>query len=242
MDPILIDEMVRRMKAAGYNQRSLARAAGLNDTYIRDIIKGKSPSPRSEDLGKVAAALGCSITSLLPTPDLLRRQPTADESKTSGFLVNRASATADVPAMQQPFRTSPDIDPLPVYGSGFCGADGRFDMNGQVVDWVARPERLRGIPGAYAVYVAGTSMEPRYMAGEVLYVHPGKPVTPGCFVVVQLQPEHEGDLPQAFVKQLVKMDSDRVVLREFSPEPRKFEVARDAVLSLHRIVQSGESQ
>ena len=80
------------------------------------------------------------------------------------------------------------------------------------------------------------------MAGEVLYVHPGKPVTPGCFVVVQLQPEHEGDIPQAFVKQLVKMDSDRVVLREFSPEPRKFEVARDAVLSLHRIVQSGESQ
>lgn len=114
-------------------------------------------------------------------------------------------------------------------------------MNGQVVDYQPRPERLRGIKDAYAIFASGTSMAPRYLPGEVLFVHPGKPITPLCFVVVQLKPKFDGDVIQGFVKQYIRRDNLNLVLREFSPAERDIVIPADDVLSVHRIVQSGEA-
>lgn len=241
MNDTLIKEIRRRMLAAGLNPSSLSRKAGLKGDYVRDILRGKSRKPNAADLGKIAAVLGCHITDLLPDGEVAPQQsadlPGLREQVTPfdrGSRVTRSSDRSNFPINDR-------IDDLPIYGTGFCGEHGRFDMNGQVVDYASRPERLRGIASAYAIYAVGSSMEPRYFAGELLYVHPGRPITPGCFVVVQLQPEHEGDTVQAFVKQFVRMDNNVVVVRELNPVPREFSLPRANVLDIHRIVQSGES-
>ena len=46
LDAIIRREIRWRMEAAGKNQKSLARAAQLNETAIRDILKARSNVPR----------------------------------------------------------------------------------------------------------------------------------------------------------------------------------------------------
>ena len=59
------NELRRRMEAGGFNQKSLARAAGLNETAVRDILIGKSRHPRHDTVQKLAAALDCSAGELI---------------------------------------------------------------------------------------------------------------------------------------------------------------------------------
>ena len=57
-------EIQRRMEEAGLGQKSLATLAGVNETYIRDILRGRSLNPKWDQLSKVASALGCTVTDL----------------------------------------------------------------------------------------------------------------------------------------------------------------------------------
>ncbi|MFC4172667.1 XRE family transcriptional regulator [Microvirga sp. GCM10011540] len=130
-------------------------------------------------------------------------------------------------------------DRVPVYGLAIGGTDGRFEFNGQIVDQVFRPPVLANVANAYAVFVSGDSMEPRYFAGETVYVHPGKPVRKGHFVVVQIRGD-EGQPPHGYVKQFVAWTPSRLVLRQYNPD-EEMEFDRNDVISVHRIVFSGET-
>ncbi|GCD74216.1 transcriptional regulator [Acetobacter pasteurianus NBRC 3299] len=59
------DELERRMALLGLSQKALARKAGVGDTYVRDILKGKSRNPGGEKLECIAAVLGCTARDLL---------------------------------------------------------------------------------------------------------------------------------------------------------------------------------
>jgi len=63
-DSPLITELRSRMAAEGFNQKSLARAANLNETAVRDILKGRSQNPRIDTLEALARTLGCSVSEL----------------------------------------------------------------------------------------------------------------------------------------------------------------------------------
>jgi len=63
-DTPLQRELRRRMVAGGYNQKSLARAAQLNETAVRDILKGRSRNPRADTLEALGRILGCTIDAL----------------------------------------------------------------------------------------------------------------------------------------------------------------------------------
>lgn len=130
-------------------------------------------------------------------------------------------------------------DKVPVYGLAIGGLDGRFEFNGQIVDQVFRPPVLNNVANAYAVFVSGDSMEPRYFAGETVYVHPGKPVRKGHFVVVQVRGE-DGEPPHGYVKQFVAWTPTRLILKQFNPN-QEIDFDRDDVISVHRIVFSGET-
>jgi SOS-response transcriptional repressor LexA len=131
-------------------------------------------------------------------------------------------------------------DKIPVKGAGQGGSEGFFPWNGETVDYVPRPPHLAGTPDAYAIYVYGSSMEPRYVAGEVVHIHPGKPVTQGAFVLVQLKPESEGETPRAFVKRLVRRTATKVTFEQFNP-PKEIDIKASEIKSMHRIVGSAET-
>jgi phage repressor protein C with HTH and peptisase S24 domain len=131
-------------------------------------------------------------------------------------------------------------DRMQVLGMAECGPDGWSLWNGDVIDMIARPANLAGVPGAYAVYVVGASMEPRYHPGELVHIHPGKPLTVGAYVLVQRRPKNDGDPPLAVIKRLARRAGSKIVLEQFNP-PKSFEIKSDDIVSIHRVVGSGEA-
>lgn len=126
---------------------------------------------------------------------------------------------------------------IPVYGQAMGGKHGEFVLNGNRVADILAPASLHGVTNAYAVYIAGNSMEDRYFAGEVAFVHPGLPVKKGDFVVAQIADE-EGSPPLAFVKRFISIDDRRLRLQQLNP--KKFlEFPKRLVVSVHLILMAG---
>jgi phage repressor protein C with HTH and peptisase S24 domain len=129
---------------------------------------------------------------------------------------------------------------LKVLGMAECGADGWSLWNGDVIDMVDRPASLAGVANAYGVYVVGGSMEPRYYPGELVLIHPGKPVTLGAFVLVQKKPKQDGDPPLAVIKRLIKRTASKITLEQFNPA-KSFDIKSDDIVSVHRVVGASEA-
>lgn len=54
-----------RMAREGIGQKALALKAGLNETYVRDILAGRSRHPHAAKLAMIAGALNCRAADLL---------------------------------------------------------------------------------------------------------------------------------------------------------------------------------
>jgi phage repressor protein C with HTH and peptisase S24 domain len=128
-----------------------------------------------------------------------------------------------------------------VYGQAVGGKDGEFVLNGNQVSEVLAPASLSSVPDAYAVYVVGDSMEPRYFAGETVFVNPRLPISKGAFVVAEISAGHEGDPPHAYVKRFVSQDSRRLRLEQYNPK-KVLEFPTSKVVRVHRIIMSGENR
>jgi transcriptional regulator with XRE-family HTH domain len=61
----LATELRRLMTEADIGQKALALKAKVNETYVRDILKGKSRNPEAAKLARVAEALGVPAAALL---------------------------------------------------------------------------------------------------------------------------------------------------------------------------------
>ena len=127
---------------------------------------------------------------------------------------------------------------IPAYGQAVGGRDGEFILNGNRIVDVLAPPSLQGVPDAYAVYVVGDSMEPRYFAGEAVFVNPRLPVRRGHFVVAQIAVQ-EGEPPHAYIKRFVAREERLLRLEQFNPRKAlEFPVGR--VISVHRIIMGGD--
>jgi phage repressor protein C with HTH and peptisase S24 domain len=127
---------------------------------------------------------------------------------------------------------------IPAYGQAVGGRDGEFILNGNRIVDVLAPPSLQGVPDAYAVYVVGDSMEPRYFAGEAVFVNPRLPVRRGDFVVAQIAAD-EGEPPHAYIKRFVAREARNLKLEQFNPKKTlEFPVGR--VISVHRIIMGGD--
>ena len=82
---------------------------------------------------------------------------------------------------------------------------------------------------AFQVHV----LNPRYYAGEMLYVNPNRPVTRGCFVAVEM------DDGQGLIKQFVRRNDNHLVLAQFNP-PKELRLPVAQVKRIYRITGSGE--
>jgi phage repressor protein C with HTH and peptisase S24 domain len=128
---------------------------------------------------------------------------------------------------------------LPVYGASIDGGRGRIDLSKGVVERVPAPLTLGEVPGSYAVFVVGDTMEPRYYAGEIAYIHPAKPVKPGNFVFIQVARDARGMQFDGYIKQLVSISDEEVICEQLKPRERII-FPREHVRTIHRIVLSGD--
>jgi phage repressor protein C with HTH and peptisase S24 domain len=128
---------------------------------------------------------------------------------------------------------------LPVYGTAVGGQEknGDFDFNtGDIVDYLPRPPRLQGARAAFAVYLVGVSMEPRFREGAPVLVHPGLPAKPGDDVLVELKPSGDGAPHPGLVKRLVSRTETRLRLQQFNPPDDNIIVPMKRVLRIYRVI------
>jgi phage repressor protein C with HTH and peptisase S24 domain len=97
------------------------------------------------------------------------------------------------------------------------------------IGYTPRPASLSGVRSAYAIYMVGDSMQPRYEPGWLLHVNPFKPPTRGRDVVVY----KEGQV--VLIKQFVGWEGDTLVLRQLNP-PTTLEIPRNQVRECHLVV------
>lgn len=227
-----------RIKAAraraGVTQQWLATRVGVSRAAVAQWERETDPTvPEHDRILKVAEALGVSAAFLI-----------TGEGEDGPLLDASPARRADAaPFDPVPMPAPAELRPgLPVYGVAAChNSHGHeaFEMQGEVIDRVKYPPALTNVPGAYAIYATGDSMEPRYFAGELVYVHPGKPPTPGSFVVVQLHPDHEGGPIRAMIKRLVRRSPSKVTLAQYNPQ-EEFDLQWDEIRAIHRILNGEE--
>ncbi|MGF9693611.1 S24 family peptidase [Rhizobium sp. 0TCS1.26] len=198
----------------GGNESELARLVGTSQQNINNYLTGRVRKPQYRQA--VNKVLGIRDDEWLTTAGI-SVEPNA---KPQGALRPPASAGQMVP----------------VLGEAVGVADGVYLFNGTVLDYVACPPSLKSVLGAYAVFIYGESMSPRYRPGETVWVHPRKPARHGDDVIVQtIPPDGAGFPPLGYVKEFVGWQENRLILRQYSPDGR-LEFDRTEVLSVHPIV------
>lgn len=106
-------------------------------------------------------------------------------------------------------------NPLPVWASAEGGEEGAMLITSGPIDYIPRPRSLQ-VTGAFAVYLVGSSMSPAYEHGDMLYIHPHRPVQGGddCLFIQQLD---DGSL-LGLAKRLVRRGTDKWRVRQFNPD------------------------
>lgn len=219
-----VGDRIRQVRTSrDMTQDAFGAELGLTRGAVSNWESGKGIG--RENLEQIAAKFGVSIDWLVrgdgPAPVA---PPKSNVSKPTGPLYPRFA--------EPPPR-------LPVFGQAIGGADGYFILNGNKVADLFAPPSLVAVPEAYAVYVSGESMEPRYFAGEAVYVNPRLPIRRGDFVVVQIM-EPDDDMPRGYVKRFVRMNDISLTLEQYNP-PKELIFPREMVHSVHRIVMGGDS-
>ena len=194
---LLVDTLARR---PDLDLKNLSLAIGRNHAYLQQYLMRGSPRELPETARHgLAPLLGVS-------PDDLRS--TAPPSPVGELRSSSLRATE---------RTD-----LPVYASAE-GGGGAIVITNEPIDFVRRPEPLLSVRDGYGCYVIGDSMSPAYEQGDLLLVHPGRPVRPGddCVFV-----RDQGDGSQhALVKRLLRISPEKWRVRQFNPA-RDFDLDR----------------
>jgi phage repressor protein C with HTH and peptisase S24 domain len=187
------------MDKTGMSQAALARASGVSEPKVKSYFQGRAHIPRGNEIELLARAI-----------------------KEDAFFIEHGFAKPNA-------KLAPDLEPLPprhelprdvpVMGSGTAGLDGAINMDGPV-DYIRRPPSLAHSRDTYAVFVTGDSMEPRYHAGDPVFVSPSRPVRIGDHVVVQCRVSG-GDQDEqlvAFVKKVSGKRGGTWLFTQYNPE------------------------
>jgi len=126
-------------------------------------------------------------------------------------------------------RSATGSEPIPIRSAARGGGDQEMFLEDGPIGHTPRPANLNGVRGAYAIYMIGDSMEPRYEQGWLLHVNPFKPPTRGRDVVVYKKDK------AALIKQFVGWERDALVLRQLNPA-QELRIPRDDVAECHLVV------
>lgn len=219
---MLISRLKARLEEVNKSAREVSLAATGKPDTVRNILRGATQDPKAAVLERVAAELDT-------TSDWLLGRTEAVEIIGKGLR----PAEVAVPARQQ---MPSDV---PVFGTA-AGSHlrGAFQLEtGTTIDFVRRPPALTGAKDAYALYVEGSSMEPRYGPGDLVFVHPHRPARLGDAVIVQVAVS-PGQI-EASIGFLRKRTAEHVVLGKLNPEA-EVQLKREHVAAVHRVLTMNE--
>ncbi len=192
-----------QLDRAGLSQADLARHLRLAPSAVSRMLKGERQMKLLE-AAQTASFLGVS------QDEVLRR------------------ASGEGPPMAAPEGPRRRGRP-PLATTQLRQMTGTEPIEDAPIGYTPRPSNLNGVRSAYAIYMTGDGMEPRYQQGWLLHVHPFKPATRGRDVVVYRKDK------TVLIKQFVGWDGSALVLQQLNPA-RELKIPRDDVAECHLIV------
>jgi phage repressor protein C with HTH and peptisase S24 domain len=214
------------LERVGASQADLARHLRLAPSAVSRMLKGERQMKPLEVV-HIAAFLRVPEEEVLrhavdsaaraPAPDAPRpgrgRPPSTGASSVAGSSAGLTQSS----------------DRIPIRSAARGGIDQEMFLEDGPIGYTPRPANLAGVRSAYAIYMVGDSMMPRYEPGWLLHVNPFKPPTRGRDVVVY----KEGQV--VLIKQFVGWEGDTLVLRQLNP-PDTLRVPRAQVRECHLVV------
>lgn len=127
---------------------------------------------------------------------------------------------------------------IPLFGLAAGSLAGAHSVSAEPVDTVPCPPALADVIGAYALRTRGESMIPRYMPGDLLYVHPHQKKSPGDHVVIQTQ-RYDGAGTETWIKRYDGERDGNIFAWQYNP-PARVDFSRDTVIYVHRVLPVNE--
>jgi len=215
----------------------LARLTNQNEVTVRSHVNG------TRDVSKRAAA-AYSRALNLDAAWLIYGQGTASEASERTLPSGMSDDVEGPSNVRLSSSEAPDFrfltKDVPVLGLAECGSDGSFILNaGGPIDYVRRPPGQMNRKGIYCIYAEGSSMEPVYEAGDLIYVDPHRPPHAGRDVVIQLVAKGPEGEERCFLKRLVRRSGNKWRLKQFNPE-REFVLDEKDVAAVHLVLKNHE--
>ena len=240
MDKTIGQRLQQLVERAGLTRSEFARLAGYKTPSGVQAILSDDYNPR---------ALNSSIAHRIADALEGKGEPpiaAAEVLALTGYPIEFV-AMPEIPTLKgQP-------KDVPIYGTALA-ADLAFDDNGdgspveqtlfemgEVITYARRPPGIAADMKVYALYVSGSSMDPRYRPGDPLFVDPRKPPSIGDDVVVQLigTQDDEPQIVAGLIKTLVRRTGSHIELEQYNPQTR-FRVPMDRVAHIHRVIPTNE--
>src|SRR5215467_11468178 len=214
------------LERVGASQADLARHLRLAPSAVSRMLKGERQMKPLEVV-HIAAFLRVSEEEVLRHAVETPVSAGAGEAPRRGRGRPPSSRTA-APAAP-PSSLSHEPDRIPIRSGARGGSDQEMFLEDGPIGYTSRPANLGGVRSAYAIYMVGDSMVPRYEPGWLLHINPFKPPTRGRDVVVY----KEGQA--VLIKQFVGWEGDALVLRQLKP-PDTLRIPRSQVRDCHLVV------
>lgn len=205
------------MKRQNLTQEDLAARAGISQAAIHKILAGKTRNPTS--LYEIAQVLGVSVRYLktgdaadFPAPPA----GLADDTYTGSHFAQKSTVWGKIPVLGY------------ASGSGDNTTAINWDHDAPV-DWVDPIPGLEGVNKASALMILGDSMEPRYRAGEIIFVNRAVPPRPRQDCVIDTK---NGE---THIKEFVSQDKEFIHVRQFNPA-KTLQISKTEITGLYAVV------
>ncbi|MBO0738935.1 MAG: LexA family transcriptional regulator [Alphaproteobacteria bacterium] len=223
MDGLWFTQALERV---GASQADLARHLRLAPSAISRMLKGDRQMKPLE-IAHTASFLG------VPQDEVLRHVVESTSAMRAAGVPRSGRGRPPSAGSSSPAAPSAGLalasDQIPIKSGTRGSTDQEMFLEDGPIGYTSRPANLGGVRSAYAIYMVGDSMEPRYEPGWLLHVNPFKPPTRGRDVVVYKEQQ------AVLIKQFVGWEGDTLVLRQFNPEAI-MRLSREQVRECHLIV------
>lgn len=218
----------RRLAELGERAIPLAKRHG----YRRDLLLPAqiAENPSIDTLKKMATCLNLDLKVLtgdLPYPgaspgERMAQKPPmpppsqigmADDMSLAGFNL-RARPLVPVSVPDDGFT----IRDLPVYGAamgGHVGGNRVTIINPDPVEYIRRPDPLKLVTNAFAIYVSGDSMTPAFDPGDIVLVNPNRRPRRGNYVLLVDDRDHAAW--RGLIKKYIKETESAWLVEQHNP-------------------------
>jgi phage repressor protein C with HTH and peptisase S24 domain len=229
----LVAFLDRKAAERGWSRERLSQEAGLSRDAIRSIEnRGPRAGANMGTIQKYARALEIDVAELVAV------LPSNAEAPPRPVRAPAGKANGDVApagAILPPVNLVKDV---PVKGTTAGSAVGAFQLTTDVIEYVGRPPALMTTRDAYALYVENESMVPRFWPGELVFVHPHRPLQVGDAMVVQIQAHPAAEI-ESYIKIFKGRTAEWIVAEQYNPRS-EVRYARATVIATHKVLTSNE--